>query len=78
MATAFVRERGWGCSPAEGSFYLFPRIDGIDAFEAAGIARNVFMLRGEAFGPSYAEHIRLCFGKPIAELERILAILGEC
>lgn len=77
MALGFVRDRGWACFPSEGSFYVFPRIDGIDTFEAAGNARNVFMLRGEAFGPSCTDHVRLCFGKPIAELERIFSILGE-
>lgn len=78
MAVDFVRARGWDCHPAEGSFYLFPRVDDVRAFEAAGSARNVFMLRGDAFSASCADHVRLCFGKPIAELERIFAILGGC
>ena len=75
MTIEFVHGRGWACHPAEGSFYAFPRIDGIDAFESAGGTRNVFMLRGDAFGPAYADHVRLCFGKPAAELERIFALL---
>ena len=79
MALGFVRDRGWACYPPEGSFYLFPRIGGaggIDAVEAAGNASNVFLLRGEAFGASYGDHVRLCFGKPLAELERIFTALG--
>ena len=75
MTIEFVRRQGWACRPAEGSFYCFPRIDGIDAFEEASSASSVFMLRGDAFGPAYADHVRLCFGKPAAELERIFALL---
>ena len=75
MTLEFVRAQGWDCAPAEGSFYVFPRIDGIDAFEAAGSARQVFMLKGDVFGAGYADHVRLCFGKPAAELERIFALL---
>ena len=78
MSIGFVRDRGWDCSPSEGSFYVFPRTDGIDAFEAAGSARNVYLLRGEVFGPTYADHFRLCFGKPAAELERIFTLLRGC
>ena len=75
MSMGFVRDRGWDCCPSEGSFYVFPRTDGIDAFEVAGSARNVYMLRGEVFGPTYVDHFRLCFGKPAAELERIFTLL---
>ena len=78
MAIGFVRERGWGCCPSEGSFYVFPRTDGIEAFESAGGARNVFMLRGEVFGAACVDHVRLCFGKPAAELERIFTVLRGC
>ena len=75
MALEFARDRGWACQPADGSFYVFPRVDGIDAFEAASSARRVFMLRGDAFGSACANHVRLCFGKPAAELDRIFAAL---
>ena len=78
MAIGFVRDRGWDCTPSEGSFYVFPRTDGIDAFEAAGSARNVLMLKGEVFGSACADHVRLCFGKPAAELERIFTLLRGC
>lgn len=78
MTTGFVHDRGWSCCPSEGSFYVFPRTDGIDAFEAAGSARNVFMLRGEVFGSPYGDHVRVCFGKPAAELERIFTLLHGC
>ena len=75
MALEFARGQGWACHPADGSFYVFPRVDGIDAFEAASSARGVFMLRGDAFGSACANHVRLCFGKPAAELDRIFALL---
>ena len=75
MALEFARDQGWACHPADGSFYVFPRVEGIDAFEAASSARGVFMLRGDAFGSACANHVRLCFGKPAAELDRIFAVL---
>ena len=77
MALEFARDQGWTCHPADGSFYVFPRVDGIDAFEAASSLRGVFMLRGDAFGSACANHVRLCFGKPAAELDRIFALLRE-
>ena len=71
-----VRARSRLGMPSGGRELLcLSRIDGIDAFESAGGTRNVLMLRGDAFGPAYADHVRLCFGKPAAELERIFALL---
>ena len=76
MALAAVKERGWACGPSEGTFYLFPRVNEIDAFEAHARTRNVFLLKGGAFGETYRDHFRLCFCKSKDEFGRILDALG--
>ena len=76
MAVAAVEERGWASAPSEGTFYLFPRVNDIDAFEADARARNVFLLKGGAFGETYSDHFRLCFCKSKDEFGRILDALG--
>jgi aspartate/methionine/tyrosine aminotransferase len=40
-------------------------------------ARNVFLLSGEAFGPTLRNHFRFCFCKPEEELAAILNLLDE-
>jgi aspartate aminotransferase len=76
-ALDFVHSQGWSCLAAEGSFYLFPRVAEVDAFHARAKERDVFVLRGSAFGACYTDHIRLCFGKPMAELEETFSALND-
>ena len=76
MALAAVKERSWPCAPSEGTFYVFPRVSEIDAFEADARTRNVFLLKGCAFGETYRDHFRLCFCKSKEEFGRILDALG--
>ncbi len=77
LAMEFVREREWPCHPSEGTFYMFPRLADVDRFEAEGRASSVLLLRGGIFGAAYDNHIRLCFGKPAAELRQIFGLLNS-
>lgn len=76
MALAALEERGWTCTPSEGSFYVFPKVGRIGAFEADSRSRNVFLLAGDAFGDSCGDHFRLCFCKAPDEFREILDALG--
>lgn len=46
------------------------------AFVDAARAHCIYVLVGTAFGSSYVDHVRFCFGKPLAELEEMLSALG--
>jgi aspartate/methionine/tyrosine aminotransferase len=35
-------------------------------------AVGLFGLKGDIFGAPYANHLRLCFGRPVAEMAEIL------
>ena len=72
----FVQDRGWKCWPSQGSFYCFPRISDFSNFRARASAANVFFLDGDTFGSSYENHLRLCFCKPLDELDAIFSALA--
>ena len=66
----------------EATFYLFPRIAGLDdgiAFARRAIERGVGIAPGEAFGDEARGHIRICYARDPAEIataaERLLAAL---
>lgn len=73
----FAAAQGWPHLPAEGGFYLFPRVPQPAALRQGLEARRLLSLPGEAFGVSYRDHLRICFGKPVSEVRQILGILGE-
>ncbi|MBL8672961.1 MAG: pyridoxal phosphate-dependent aminotransferase [Alphaproteobacteria bacterium] len=66
----------WSCVPTSGTFYLFPKVPQL----AQRLVRweteaSLFGLPGHHFGDAYAEHLRLCFYRPAAELEEIFSRL---
>ncbi len=76
LALEFAAACGWLHHPAEGGFHMFPRIRNADRFRHALEARNVLSLPGSAFGESYRDHLRLCFGKPVAEMRALMEIVN--
>ena len=76
---------GFDCVPADGTFYLFPSVEG--ALHAKGAATDielcerlideagVALVPGTAFGAP--GHIRLSFAASMATLESALARLAE-
>ena len=68
----FIAEQNWPHVATEGSFYVFPRIDGIDLFRQELEAHGILSLPGEAFGAPYKDHIRICFGKPLDEVHALI------
>lgn len=72
IAIEIVRRAGWDCAPNQGTFYHFPRL----ADPAATMARlrdvGLYGLTGNIFGLPYGDHLRLCFGRPEAEMAEIL------
>lgn len=75
MTYDFISSMGWDHSPQEGTFYFFPRIPDIEAFEAFAREKNIYMLTGAAFGSGCENHMRLCFGKSEGELAHIFDLL---
>ena len=72
----FIQDQGWECLPSQGSFHCFPRIGDFSTFQARASAANVFFLGGNIFGSSYQNHLRLCFCKPLSELDAIFSVLA--
>lgn len=72
LALDLIRDLGWQCHDQGGTFYFFPRPPDVDRLRANAEKRDVFILTGEAFGGSFADHFRLCFGRDADELEMIL------
>lgn len=72
LARDFIAAQGWEAFPQQGSFYYFPKVPAFAGFAAKAAARSVHLLGGDAFGAPYGDHFRLCFGRPLAELETIL------
>ncbi len=68
----FIVKRGWRFHEQSGTFYFFPELPNLDAFRRDAAARDIYMLSGDAFGAPYGRHVRLCFAKPVEELEEIL------
>lgn len=68
---AFIAAAEWACHPTQGGFYAYPRLPDaalIERFERAGL----LALTGVAFGGDPL-HLRLCFARPMAELDVMLA-----
>lgn len=72
IAVELIRRAGWPCLPNQGTFYHFPQLpdpaDTLARLRAVGL----FGLTGDIFGAPYANHLRLCFGRPEAEMAEIL------
>jgi aspartate/methionine/tyrosine aminotransferase len=72
IAVELIRRAGWSCLPNQGTFYHFPHLpdpaDTLARLRAVGL----FGLKGDIFGAPYANHLRLCFGRPVAEMAEIL------
>lgn len=77
LMVGFLAARDWPHWPAEGGFYLFPRVPQPAALRRGLEARRLLSLPGEAFGAGYRDHLRVCFGKPVAEVRKILSILSD-
>lgn len=75
LASEFIARMGWSTYPQQGTFYFFPKVPDISKFQSYAEAKGMFMLTGEVFGNSYCNHFRLCFGKPISELNVIFSRL---
>ena len=72
IAVDLIRRAGWSCLPNQGTFYHFPRLydpaDTLSRLRAVGL----FGLTGDIFGAAYANQLRLCFGRPEAEMAEIM------
>ena len=73
----FIAEQNWPHVATEGSFYVFPRIDGIDLFRGQLEAHGILSLPGEAFGAPYKNHVRICFGKPLHEVHALIDTMRD-
>lgn len=76
VAVDLIRRAGWSCLPNQGTFYHFPDLQ--DPADTLSRLRDVglFGLTGDIFGDAYANHLRLCFGRPEAEMVEILRRVG--
>lgn len=72
VAVDLIARAGWSCLPNQGTFYHFPRLP--DPATTLARLRDVglFGLAGDVFGAPYSNHLRLCFGRPEAEMAEIL------
>ena len=77
LVVDFVAAQGWPHLATEGGFYLFPQVPQPAELRRRLEARRLLSLPGETFGAGYRDHLRICFGKPVAEVKKILGILGE-
>ena len=77
LMLSFAAARGWPHLATEGGFYLFPRVPEQEALRRALESKGLLALPGETFGADYRDHLRMCFGKPVAELHAILRILDS-
>ena len=71
IALDIVERSGWRCSPNQGTFYIFPRLPDAGQTLARMRADGLFALRGDAFGSTYGDHFRFCFGRPEEEMLEI-------
>ena len=74
MVLEFLSAREWRHLATQGSFYVFPQVDAAEEVRIKLETRGVMTLPGRAFGSLYAQHIRICFGKPLSEIEEILRL----
>ncbi len=75
LMLGFAAAQGWPHLATEGGFYLFPQVENAPSFRRELKARGVLSLPGETFGAAYREHLRICFGKPVQEIEAMIGIL---
>ena len=68
---AFITAQKWDFIQQTGSFYFFPRVDDFKNFEEKAQSENILILKGSIFGAEYSNHFRLCFARPLLELETI-------
>ena len=71
MSARIIARTGWACQPNQGSFYHFPRLPDAQAVLAQLRDAGLFALTGSTFGAPYGDHLRLCFGRPVAEMAEI-------
>ncbi len=72
IAADLILRAGWVCLPNQGTFYHFPHLSDPADTLARLRAVGLFGLTGDIFGAPYANHLRLCFGRPEAEMAEIL------
>ncbi|MDE0531384.1 MAG: pyridoxal phosphate-dependent aminotransferase [Albidovulum sp.] len=70
----FLSSRGWRYSEPHGSFYVFPYVGGSDKIRDKLETGGIMTLPGCVFGSRYSEHLRICFGKPLSEINAILRL----
>ena len=73
----FILDMNWSSYAQQGTFYFFPKIPNIKKFCKHAEDNGIFLLQGDAFGARYKDYFRLCFGKPVSELEIIFARLSK-
>jgi len=73
----FMSAQKWSFVEQSGSFYYFPKTDNFAVLEKKAAGREVLLLGGRIFGNNYKEHFRLCFARPLSELEIIFNKLDE-
>lgn len=71
LTRRFMEGQDWTYVEPEGSFHCFPRLGDVEAFKRRADAAGIILLCGDAFGRHYGNHVRLCFAKPVEDLERI-------
>ena len=67
----FLTKKKWDFIEQSGSFYFFPRILNMEAMEESAYHKDIILLNGSFFGKGYNDHFRLCFAKPMSELQII-------
>ena len=73
----FMSEQKWDFVEQSGSFYYFPKTDNYSVLEEKAARREILLLGGHIFGNNYKEHFRLCFARPLSELEIVFNKLDE-
>lgn len=72
IAVELMARAGWPSPANQGTFYHFPRLPDLTGTLARLRDVGLFGLTGDIFGAPYANHLRLCFGRPEAEMAEIL------
>jgi aminotransferase len=77
-----LRDMGLPTVEPRGAIYCFPRVDGLGLSSRAFAERllqeaRVAVIPGEAFGPSGAGFVRLCYSVSMAKLEEALARMAR-
>lgn len=67
----FLTEKKWEFIEQSGSFYFFPKILDMEVMERRAYRKDILLLKGSFFGKGYNDHFRLCFAKPMSELQII-------